>query len=57
MKNYAKIYVKSYMHCFKYGLVIIWHAGLVFGVCVWEFLGMCSFCTAEASCKAVVAAG
>ena len=32
IKNYRKSYVKSYMHCHKYGLVAIWHVGLVFEV-------------------------
>ena len=65
LKNYVKSHmksskesnVKSYMHYSKYGLVTIWHVGLVFGVWSWEILGMCPFCTVGASCKAVAAAG
>ena len=45
------------MHCFKYGLVTIWHMALVFGVWFLGVLGMRSFYTAGASCEAVAAAG
>ena len=55
-ESYKKIYVKGYMHCFKFQLVTIWYMGLVFGVWFWEVLGMHSFCTAGASCEVVSAA-
>ena len=56
MKNYKK-YVKSYMHCSKWGLVTIWHIVLLSGVWFWEVLGMHLFYTAGANCEVVAAAG